>query len=452
MPYSPARAAVEDEGVQAAPQVDNAKFQLVGEINTNQIAVHSGPSTNFYPTTKLKKGEKVTVVGKKGEWLKILPPDGSFSYVPQVYVTRRGEGKVGRVNSPLNVRAGSTLNGMKTTVQTKLDPDQDVTIVGEDDEYFKITPPEGAYLYVNAQYVTPTKVTGQNGEVAKAGGAAAKGSPEVTAEPGTPTAHPQEGTTTPDGGEGPVVSTTPDKSTKVAAAGTTQPGSDDSTAQADGPASRPAIASTAEEFQKAEADYEAAGKQDILEQPLDKLLERYTALQKTGGLTGMNKRIVDARVTGLKMRADAKAQMVAFRKSQDEMAQRQQALKAEHSEIQERVKQTQVALFTAVGTLRVSSLQQGQTTLYRLTDPGTGRTVVYIKSNDPKYATLLNQFVGVRGDVVTDERLKMKTITPTEAEPVEQTKVNTTVIATITPPSFLPTDAAAAVDAAEAAN
>jgi uncharacterized protein YgiM (DUF1202 family) len=434
--------------VQAAPQVENAKFQLVGEINTNQISVHSGPSNNFYPTTKLKKGEKVTVVGKKGEWLKILPPEGSFSYVPQVYVTRRGEGKVGRVNSPLNVRAGSTLNGMKTTVQTKLDPDQDVTILGEDDEYFKIAPPEGAYLYVNAQYVTPTKVTGQT-QVAKAG-TDAKGTPEVSTEPGTPSTpalkgEPNDGGATTSGDE-PVVSTTPEKSTKVATSAT-QPGTDDASGQAEGPASRPSVASVTEEFQKAEADYEAAGKQNILEQPVDKLLERYTALQKTGGLTGMNKRVVDARVTALKMRADAKAQMVAFRKTQDDMAQRHQALKAEQTEIGERLKQTQVALYTAVGTLRVSSLQQGQTTLYRLTDPGTGRTIVYIKSNDAKYAGLLNQFIGVRGDLVTDENLKMKTITPTDAEQVEQSKVNTTVIATITPPSLLP--AAASVDQSE---
>lgn len=450
---SSARAAVEDEGVQAAPQVENAKFQLVGEINTNQIAVYSGPSNSFYPTMKLKKTDKVTVVGKKGEWLKILPPEGSFSYVPQVYVTRRGEGKVGRVNSPLNVRAGSSLNGMKTTVQTKLDPDQDVTILGEDDEYFKIAPPEGAYLYVNAQYVTPTKVTGQT-TLAKAGGgtgADAKATPDVSPEPGSPTApagHAQDSTGS---DEKPIVSTTPDKPTKVAAAGgatTTQPGDTDS--QSDGPASRPAVASVTEEFQKAEAEWQAAGQQNILEQPVEKLLERYTALQKTGGLTGMNKRVVDARVTALKMRADAKTQMVAFRKSQDEMAQKTQALKAEQQEIGDRLKQTQVALYAAVGTLRVSSLQQGQTTLYRLTDPGTGRTVAYIKSNDPKYAGLLNQFIGVRGDLVTDERLKIKTITPTEAEAVEQSKVNTSVIATITPPSLLP--AAAAADQTEAAD
>jgi hypothetical protein len=368
-----------------------------------------------------------------------------------VYVTRRGEGKVGRVNSPLNVRAGSSLNGMKTTVQTKLDPDQDVTILGEDDEYFKIAPPEGAYLYVNAQYVTPTKLSGQTTTLAKAGGAAdAKGAPEISTEPGNASApaHAGEPATGATSGDEPVVSTTPDKPTKVAAGGTTQPDATGDTAGPEGATSRPAVASVSEEFQKAETDWQAANGQNILEQPVEKLLERYTALQKTGGLTGMNKRVVDARVTALKMRSDAKTQMLAFKKSQDDMAQKTQALKAEQVEIGDRLKQTQVALYTAVGTLRMSSLQQGQTTLYRLTDPGTGRTVAYIKSNDPKYTGLLNQFIGVRGDLVTDERLKMKTITPTEAEQVEQSKVNNSVIATITPPSLLP--AAASVDQAPA--
>ena len=59
----------------------------------------------------------------------------------------------------------------------------------------------------------------------------------------------------------------------------------------------------------------------------------------------------------------------------------------------------------------MSSLQQGNATLYRLTDPATGRTIVYLRSNDPKYASLLNQFVGVRGDLTSDERLRMKIIT-----------------------------------------
>ena len=91
-----------------------------------------------------------------------------------------------------------------------------------------------------------------------------------------------------------------------------------------------------------------------------------------------------------------------------------------------------------LGTLRISSLQQSGATLYRLTDPGTGRTLVYLKSNDPKYTGMLNEFVGVNGDIKEDPALTMKVITPTSVEAVDQNKVNVNITATVMPPSLLP--------------
>jgi hypothetical protein len=81
--------------------------------------------------------------------------------------------------------------------------------------------------------------------------------------------------------------------------------------------------------------------------------------------------------------------------------------------------------------------------------------MVYIRSNDPEYAGLINRFVGVKGDLSTDERMKMKVITPTAAEAVDQSKVNSTIIATITPPSLLmagPQSTSASVDPSETGN
>ena len=59
-------------------------------------AFRSGARDDAYPTMKLDKGAQVTVVGLKFAWLKILPPEGSFAYVPKVYIERRGNGSVGR--------------------------------------------------------------------------------------------------------------------------------------------------------------------------------------------------------------------------------------------------------------------------------------------------------------------------------------------------------------------
>jgi len=197
------------------PEVENAKSAFLGDIKSATF-VRSGPSENFYPTLKLEKGAKVTVVGIKYNWLKIEPPKGSFSYVAKAFVKRHGDGAEGVVdaNANPNVRAGSDLNAVKTTVQTKLQPGQHVKIVGEQDEYFKIEPPAGAYLYVDQQFVNAVAKIG--GEVAtnppkpqpKAGDDGAppaipqvdKGSEVATNEPGGPES-PATGPATRNGGD-----------------------------------------------------------------------------------------------------------------------------------------------------------------------------------------------------------------------------------------------------------
>src|SRR5437870_10093343 len=76
---APAVVFAADEA--AAPAVDNSKVSFAGVVNSNAVYVRSGPGENYYATLKLEKGAQVTVVGLKFDWLKIVPPDGSFSYV-----------------------------------------------------------------------------------------------------------------------------------------------------------------------------------------------------------------------------------------------------------------------------------------------------------------------------------------------------------------------------------
>jgi len=134
--------------------------------------------------------------------------------------------------------------------------------------------------------------------------------------------------------------------------------------------------------------------------------------------------------------------MVQLKKSQEEMHQKQLALQAEREELEGRIKNSGVKYFAAVGTLRVSSLQQGGGTLYRLTDPKTGRTVVYLRTDDQKIGTFLNQFIGVQGDMSTEQAINLKVVTPTSFEPVDQSKVNISIAAQIVPPSLMPTGTA----------
>src|SRR3954470_1384414 len=139
------------------PEVGNSKYQFAGVINSSAVFIRSGPSDNDYATLKLDKGAEVTVVGIRFEWLKIVPPEGSFCYVAKAYVNRAGNGTIGQVSSTLNVRVGSSLNPLKTKVAAKLEPGERVEITGEQDEYFKIKTPQNVYIYINKQFVDPVR-------------------------------------------------------------------------------------------------------------------------------------------------------------------------------------------------------------------------------------------------------------------------------------------------------
>src|SRR5205085_99165 len=192
------------------------------------------------------------------------------------------------------------------------------------------------------------------------------------------------------------------------------------------------------EFDKIEIEFADASKKTIEQQPIDDLLGRYQKLIASPQLPESMRRIGEFRVAALKARAEAKDQFVAVQKMQAESAKKQQALKAEQDELQQQIKKNEVKMYAAVGTLRTSSLQNGPQALYRLTDPQTGRTVVYIRTADQKYAALLNQFIGVKGDIATETSLSMKVVSPTDAEAVDPANVFKSVAAQVVPPSLLP--------------
>jgi hypothetical protein len=411
----------------SSPDVEVARHQFIGQVNSNDVFVRSGPGDNAYPTMKLDKGTKVTVVGIKFNYLKILPPEGSFAYVPAVYVDRRGDGTIGRANREIIAKVGSEMNDMKIAAMAKVNEGDDVTILGTEDEYFKIKPPEGSYLYVDKSMVDPVQVIAPPGQDL----------PPVNPLPPAPTPSgvvvapmpsPDPGPALVDGGP----STRPGDS-QVAVLPTTKPAGDP-------------VAATAT-FNKLEAEFTAANDKSITDQPLAELTSGYTAFEQDPGATPTEKRIADVRLSTLKLRTEARDEFVAVKEAQAKMLERQKSLKAEQDEIEDRIKQNDVTYYTVVGTLRTSSLQHGDETLYRLTDPATGRTVAYIKSNDSKYPPLLGQFIGIRGTLSTDTALNMKMVTdPTAVDVVDPTKVNNAVAAQLIPPSMMPKPAQASAD------
>ena len=446
---SPAQDAADSPTV--PPEVPNAKFNFMGEVNGTSVYVRSGPSDSYYPTTKLSKGTRVTVRGAKFDYLKIEPPPTSFSYVGKAYVERHGDGKRGRVTTAANVRTGSELNSMKTTVQTKLEAGTEVEILGEQEEYFKISPPPGAYLYVKKDYVTPREriptegeaiVTGPEGQPGQDRGATPPQQPEPTSAPpaGDPTGAIVD-IATRDQGQG-EPSTGAQGEPPVSTPTTTQAATDEAPGADRQAATRPADsqpASADARFEKLEGEFDAASQRPVIDQPVDELLTGYQALVKDETLPESLKRIADARIAALKVRKQTREEFALVRKNQEEMENRRKALQAERQELEEHIRQTNVEFFAAVGTLRTSSLQQGPkgTTLYRLTDPESARTLVYVRTSDREFGAMLNQFVGVKGELRSDPLLRMRVITPSETKPIDPTKVGSTVAAAVLPASLL---------------
>ncbi len=150
--------ATASEGVMPAgsPAREAAAYPYEGEVAGENVYVRSGPGTNWYPTTKLNTGARVRVIGEEGDWLKIVPPDGSFSYVEASLVERSADG--GRGTTKVDgayVKAGSELSPRKIASQQVLPRGAEVTILGESEGFYRIVPPEGCYLYISKAYVRP---------------------------------------------------------------------------------------------------------------------------------------------------------------------------------------------------------------------------------------------------------------------------------------------------------
>lgn len=420
------------------PAVENSRNSAECVINADNVYVRSGAGDNYYPTMKLNKGANVVVIGEKFDWLKIVPPEGSFSYVGKHFVDKTGP-NTGTVNrAQVNVRAGSTLNAIKTTVQGQLQPGQQVTILDEVDEYFKIAPPPDAALYVKKDLVDVLRVMPQvaDAEQQQQQQASKPEAPMPSAEQpaadGTTIAPPAQQPEQFDQPPAP----TPEQLAAGAAEGsaTTKPANPEFAA-GNAPTTQP----TAEvKFDKLEADFTAASGKPIEQQPVAELLKSYETLIKDPQLPESMRRVADYRAQVLKVRAEARDQFLAVQKNQEEARQRIEALAAEREEIAQQIEKNDVKIYTAVGTLRTSSIQQGGGTLYRLTDPQNGRTVCYLRSDDPKYGGMIGQFIGVNGELTTDGGLGLKVVAPTESLEVDPNQLFRGVSSQIVPPSLLP--------------
>ncbi|MCY2951957.1 MAG: hypothetical protein NTU53_08270 [Planctomycetota bacterium] len=388
-------AAAPIERIDVQPPVENSSFQFAGIINGNSVKIRSGPSENYYITASVDKGAPVTVVGIKFDWLKIIPPEGSYSLISKTFVSRDGQTNTGTVvGDNVRVRAGSSVTTLKATVQCMLKKGAQLTILGEVDEYYQIKPPADAYLYVHQKFVDPTK--------------------QLNDKPLANAHLPANNDTTPPPSTQPIaVVTAPDDSAEERQA-----------------------AKAEAEFDRIEAALKVSLENPLDQQPIADLLAGYESLLKSNSLSVPMRRISEIRLIGLRGKAQAQQELLAMRKQQQESTQKIETIQAERKAIEDKMAGG-VTIYTAIGTFQASTLQFGKGTLYRLTDPATGRSLCYVRSDDSKVNTFLEKFVGVRGELGNDPQISLQIVSATEIATIDPAKVNKGISAQISPPSLL---------------
>lgn len=147
------------------PAVADLKFPQIAEVTGDDVNVRSGPSTTYYISGKLNRGDRVTVVEvQQNSWAKILPPPGSYSWISKQYVQLTPDNPmVGTVaadedGAGARVWAGSDFFEPlhSNSQQVKLYRGDVVELAAPadtDEGYFKIKPPAGAHLYVSMDYL-----------------------------------------------------------------------------------------------------------------------------------------------------------------------------------------------------------------------------------------------------------------------------------------------------------
>jgi hypothetical protein len=140
-----------------------------------EAEVRCGSSTKpeLYPTNRLHRGDAVEVVEElPGDWLKIKPPPGSFSWIDVTFIKEISPNQPNQVITPedqlVDVYVGSEIQkGRPTVVGAKLRRGTQVRSIGQplaDDpnvpqprRWMPIEAPEGEFRFIQAGAVTKTK-------------------------------------------------------------------------------------------------------------------------------------------------------------------------------------------------------------------------------------------------------------------------------------------------------
>ncbi len=376
---------------------------FVAVISGDKVYIRSGPGATYYEVGQLTKGDLVYVVGISKGWYKILPPNGTYCLIAKELVDADpADTSAGTVKSDyVNVRAGSANNKLRDpfAVLSVIRKGAKLKILGSNDKYYEVAPPDGADVYVSpqflrqttAEYVVATLKLNPGATGPSQTTVTAPSSPPALANPtpaAPPAAHSDSGTT-PGSGTGPAVVIGPKAEFP---SDTTQP----ATAV---PTPVPAVTfsqSATDKFNELNTRYQAEGRKPLLQQNVDDLLTQYKALLAMDYLSPSVKLGTESRITSLEKVAAIQRLNKENEAATATLTQQREALEDQYASAQRAIADYQkTSPMLAEGTLQSSTIVAGK---YALVNPATGRVVAYVDpKSDIDIGSLIGKYIGVRG-------------------------------------------------------
>ncbi|MEM9252633.1 MAG: hypothetical protein AAGB29_09825 [Planctomycetota bacterium] len=135
----------------SSPRAAAQDFPFDGVVVGGPAQVRAGAGPAYYLVGTLPAGTRVTVREVYYGWNRVDAPEGVFSFISKAMVDAHGDGSQGTVNQDGTKVKAASVDGAGPSYRNQLTMNRGdaVTIVGEDGSYYKITPPDGASVYLS---------------------------------------------------------------------------------------------------------------------------------------------------------------------------------------------------------------------------------------------------------------------------------------------------------------
>ena len=372
----------------AACSVALAAAPYEGVISGNDVYVRSGPGTGAYACAKLSAPARVTVVGQLDSWLKVLPPKGCYSVVSKDYVKPDATGKTGTISGDnVWVRAAGVLRDADFfTLQSRLNTNDTVEIIGRSGDYYQIKPPKDAHFWIAAQFVKRADAAAGTAEAPTGSVPATGGTVSVGVVPRNEST---DGETT--------LPTTAPVPRPAATGGEVQ------------------IPVGMEQFAAAEKLLLAEYKKPVSDRNYDSLLAAYNAVNVTGDNENL-KKYVDFRISLIAADILRRKDLGEVTKLVGDVRQREQELRLAQAKLQAEAPTTRpITSYAAQGILLVSDLFPGTaaaTQRYIIRDRVTYFINAYVQcmTGAVNLDNCVGKYVGIIGSTKFDKNLGLDVV------------------------------------------